>query len=70
MADGKLYIGQRHKTMWILLLLSVNVNNPQDIPGKVTLEFPTQQTCEAAKSSMTYWLKFDTFKVTAECHPK
>lgn len=56
--------------MWILLLLSVNISNPQDIPGKVTLEFPTQQACEAAKESMTYWLKFDSFKVTAECQKK
>ena len=56
--------------MWILLLLSVNISNPQDIPGRVTLEFETEQQCVAAKNSMTYWLKFDTFKVTAECIKK
>jgi len=56
--------------MWILLLLSVNISNPQDVPGRVTLEFETEQQCQAAKNSMTYWLKFDTFKVTAECIKK
>jgi hypothetical protein len=67
---GKSYIGQRHKTMWLLILLSVSVTNPNDIPGKVTLEFETEQQCHKAKESMTYWLKFDTFKVTAECVKK
>jgi hypothetical protein len=67
---GKSYIGQRHKTMWLLILLSVNISNPQDIPGRVTLEFETEQQCHTAKESMTYWLKFDTFKVTAECVKK
>jgi hypothetical protein len=56
--------------MWILLLLSVNISNPQDVPGRVTLEFSSQQACEQAKASMTYWLKFDSFKITAECQPK
>jgi hypothetical protein len=56
--------------MWLLILLSVSVTNPNDIPGKVTLEFETEQQCHKAKESMTYWLKFDTFKVTAECVKK
>jgi hypothetical protein len=56
--------------MWILIILAVNTTNPQDIPGRVTLEFATQQTCEQAKSTMTSWLKFDTFKITAECQLK
>jgi hypothetical protein len=56
--------------MWLLILLSVSVTNPNDIPGRVTLEFETEQQCHTAKESMTYWLKFDTFKVTAECVKK
>jgi len=56
--------------MWILLLLSVSITNPNDIPGKITLEFETEQQCQAARQSMTYWLKFDNFKVTAECLKK
>jgi len=56
--------------MWLLILLSINISNPQDIPGRVTLEFETEQQCHKAKESMTYWLKFDTFKVTAECVKK
>jgi hypothetical protein len=56
--------------MWVLMLLSISITNPNDIPGVVTLDFETQAQCEAAKTSMTYWLKFDTFKVTAECLKK
>jgi len=56
--------------MWILMLLSISITNPNDVPGVVTLDFETQAQCEAAKESMTYWLKFDSFKVTAECLKK
>jgi hypothetical protein len=56
--------------MWILMLLSISITNPNDIPGVVTLDFETQAQCEAARESMTYWLKFDSFKVTAECLKK
>ena len=53
--------------MWILIILAVHVNDPQDVPGRVTLEFPTQQACEQARESMTYWLKFKSFRVEARC---
>lgn len=56
--------------MWILVILAVSTTNPNDIPGRVTLEFATPQACEQAKSTMTHWLKFDTFKITAECQTK
>jgi hypothetical protein len=53
--------------MWILLLLAVNINNPQDVPGKVSIEFPTEQACQQAQATVISWLKFDTFKVTTQC---
>jgi hypothetical protein len=53
--------------MWILLLLAVNINNPQDVPGKVSIEFPTEQACQQAQATVTSWLKFDSFKVIAQC---
>ena len=56
--------------MWILLILAVSVNDPKDIPGKVTLEFATEQQCEQSRSTVTSWLKFDTFKVTTQCVKK
>lgn len=56
--------------MWILLILAVNVNDPKDIPGKVTLEFASEQQCEQSRSTVTSWLKFDTFKVTSQCQQK
>jgi hypothetical protein len=53
--------------MWILVLLAVSVNDPNDVPGRVKLKFDTEQQCVKARDSMEYWLKFSTFKVTAEC---
>ena len=55
---------------WILLLVVVHISNSNDIPGKVFLEFPDKASCESAVSSMTYWLKFNTFKVVASCQEK
>jgi hypothetical protein len=42
------------------------MNNPNDAPGKITLEFQTQQQCEQSLKSMTYWLKFEKFKIEKE----
>ena len=53
--------------MWILILMAIHTNNPNDMPGKITLEFQTQQHCEQSLKSMTYWLKFDQFKVVGKC---
>lgn len=53
--------------MWILILLAVNINNPADVPGRITLEFPTEQACEAVRTTIKYQLKFDGFKVTTQC---
>jgi hypothetical protein len=54
--------------MWTLILLAVHINNPSDIPGKIMINFQTQQQCEEALQSMTYWLKFDKFKVVGKCY--
>jgi len=56
--------------MWLLILIAVHLNNPKDVPGKITLEFPDQASCEASLKSMTYWLKFDSFKVEGKCQKK
>lgn len=53
--------------MWLLILLAVNIHNPADVPGRVTLEFGSESECRQIARTMTYWLKFDSFKVTAEC---
>jgi len=52
---------------WILILLCVNITNPNDIPGRVTLQFETKEQCETSLKSMSYWLKFDSFKVIGNC---
>jgi len=53
--------------MWLMILIAVHINDPKDVPGKVTIEFPDQALCEQAKESVKYWLKFESFKVTAQC---
>lgn len=53
--------------MWVLILLAININNPNDIPGRISIKFDTEHSCLKAKDSVEYKLKFDNFKVTAEC---
>jgi len=56
--------------MWLLIMIAVHVNNPADIPASLQMTFPTEAECMAAKDSLTYWVKFDWFKVTAKCQKK
>ncbi len=50
-----------------MILIAVHINDPKDIPGKITLEFMNQQQCEQTLQTMTYWLKFEQFKVIGKC---
>lgn len=56
--------------MWLMILIAVHLKNPNDIPGKITLEFPDQNSCEQSLKSMSFWLKFDSFKVEGKCIKK
>ena len=56
--------------MWLMILIAVHVNDPKDIPARVTLEFANQAACEQAQQSLQYWVKFDSFKVEAKCAKK
>jgi hypothetical protein len=53
--------------MWLMILIAIHINDPKDIPGKITLEFINQQQCEQTLQTMTYWLKFEQFKVVGKC---
>jgi hypothetical protein len=53
--------------MWTLILIAVHINNPSDVPGRINLQFQSQQHCEQVLQSMTYWLKFEKFKVEGKC---
>lgn len=53
--------------MWILILIAVHTNNPADQPARVELTFSDQITCEQSLKSMTYWLKFNNFKIEGRC---
>lgn len=57
----------RNSMAWTLIILAININNPADIPGKVFIQFETEQQCIKAKETTKYWLKFDSFKVITEC---
>ena len=53
--------------MWLMILIAVHMNNPNDIPGRITLQFQTQQQCEQSLQTMAYWLKFEQFKIEGKC---
>ena len=56
--------------MWLMILIAAHLSDPKDIPGKITLEFPDQISCEQSLQSMTYWLKFNNFKIEGRCLKK
>jgi hypothetical protein len=56
--------------MWILLLLAINVNNPRDIPGRISLEFDSYESCIASATTLQYELKFKNFRIEAQCIKK
>jgi|GEM_PF-1167208 len=47
--------------------MAVHVKNPNDIPGRVEIKFNSEQECMSALNNMTYWLKFESFKVIGQC---
>jgi hypothetical protein len=53
--------------MWLLLIIAVHMENPKDVPGRVTLEFSTLEECKQAQSTLQWQLKFPQFKVTSQC---
>jgi len=53
--------------MWILVVMSVHINNPADVPGWVRIPMEGQAQCERARAGVTAWLKFENFKVTTQC---
>ena len=56
--------------MWMLILIAMNINNPNDQPGRIELEFKDRIGCEYALASMKFELKFKNFKVEGVCTKK
>ena len=56
--------------MWILIILAVHTNDPQDVPGRVEIEMPSLAACQAAAESIRWELKFRSFRVEAKCEQK
>jgi hypothetical protein len=56
--------------MWKMILIAVNIYNPNDIPGRVELEFQNHQTCQQTLESIKWQLKFSSFKIVGICEQK
>ena len=56
--------------MWLLILMAVHVNNPQDVPGRASIEFASEAECLRAQATVQAWLKFDSFKVVTVCQKR
>jgi hypothetical protein len=55
--------------MWFLILIAVNVNNPEDQPAWVRISFDSEPACRLAAANITYWIKFKNFRIDTECKP-
>ena len=53
--------------MWLLLLMSVNINDPRIIPVTATVEFETQIACERARQTVKSELSSRYFKLETQC---
>lgn len=56
--------------MWTLILIAMHINNPENQPGRVELEFKDRVSCEVALASMKFELKFNNYKVEGKCIQK
>lgn len=57
--------------MWIMLLIVIHKKNIDDIPARMTLEFPSKELCESTLSTLEYDTKkvwpITNFKVIGSC---
>ena len=57
--------------MWLLIIIAVNVNDPNDIPGWAHVPFPSYAECQEAKSKSISWLKFNkSFQIEMRCEKR
>jgi len=56
--------------MWVMIILAVHTNNPNDVPGRIELTFLDHSVCQQVLSTIQYKLKFESFKVIAKCEKK
>jgi len=53
--------------MWVLIIIAININNPQDIPATITLDMPSLHVCEEVLDSLKYKIKYSSYKVEGRC---
>jgi len=56
--------------MWLMILIAVHINNPADQPARIVLEFDSQQQCERVLSTLTYQVKYSSYKVEGVCQKR
>ena len=56
--------------MWLMILIAVHTNNSANQPARITLEFDSQQQCERVLSTLTYQVKYSSYKVEGVCQKK
>ena len=56
--------------MWLMILIAVHTNNPANQPARITLEFDSQQQCERVLSTLTYQVKYSSYKVEGVCQKR
>ena len=56
--------------MWVLIIIAININNPQDIPATITLDMPSLHVCEEVLDSLKYKIKYSSYKVEGSCQRK
>jgi len=50
--------------------MAVHINNPADQPARIVLEFDSQQQCERVLSTLTYQVKYSSYKVEGVCQKR
>jgi hypothetical protein len=53
--------------MWLLILIAVHINDPADNREGWNLNSRTKKPAASAEFTMTWQLKFESFKVVGEC---
>jgi len=53
--------------MWTLIIIAFNINNPNDVPARITLDMPSVHACEQTLDSMKYTLKYSSYRIEGRC---
>lgn len=55
---------------WILIIIAVHINDPNDQPARMKFGFETRELCEQTLNTLEYDIKFKSFKLEGRCSQK